>query len=689
MSQPRHQPKGGVPVQGAGDVKLKLRIPTDGSVDLDELRRALERHRDRKPQPPVPEPEVIPEPEVLPAPDPKVIRAPSWLVTWFAQNKLLAAAIGSAVIAFISGVTWLTQSSSTAGASALLVWTFWLNIIFLCGAFGQILRTHLAAQPQIDEPSETWLWVRKNSVTVVALFSAVTAFVVGLLWVGQYTAANKSQPALVWAFWILVGVFCAAFSFVFKKQLVVEGSLSSTVWEKIKERPVVLLSSVVGVAAIVALVFFGLSKLQTSPSTEVAKGDPVPTKSVKPNPQPPLPIEPPPVKPPKKGEPATPPTKPGPPVVEETSGPAPGWGGRLMSTGVASSLLFGGLFLVTRQRKKKFTDEEALQQGASLGHIQFFRALRYFIAGQGGFYLVAAMVGLLATVIQLPVGLGLGVLLSQLTIPVAAGAVMALGYAGVNLMPTLDLKVGRSHSSAPVRFLKQKALLASVLGLTLAAIMVLLKNESLLIETWGPLALENSVTYGFMVALLWKMGNLVVKHESVKLPESKAPWRARTALYFNLPLWGGLTLLTNFILIGITELSWRDFWWLSFITGAAWAGLVALLRCYQLLLVRFHFIIVTAGIGAFALSVLVAGEFPFWKVFGGGIVCLAAAVRAYQDGFNGVSGRFFIVPPNNVPFKKVVETTRDGVNVQWGKFTVAVTFLLLFTTTALSWVWGS
>ena len=244
MSQPRHQPKGGVPVQGAGDVKLKLRIPTDGSVDLDELRRALERHRNRKPQPPAPEPEVIPEPEVLLAPEPKVIREPSWLVTWFAQNKLLAAAIGSAVIAFISGVTWLMQSSGAAGASALLVWTFWLNIIFLCGAFGQILRTHLAAQPQIDEPSETWLWVRKNSVTVVALFSAVTAFVVGLLWVGQYTAANKSQPALVWAFWILVGVFCAAFSFVFKKQLVVEGSLSSTVWEKIKERPVVLLSSV-------------------------------------------------------------------------------------------------------------------------------------------------------------------------------------------------------------------------------------------------------------------------------------------------------------------------------------------------------------------------------------------------------------------------------------------------------------
>ena len=676
-------------MQGAGDVKLKLRIPTDGSVDLDELRRALERHRDRKPHPLAPEPEVIPEPEVLPAPDPKVIREPSWLVTWLAQNKLLAAAIGSAVIAFISGVTWLTQSSSTAGASALLVWTFWLNIIFLCGAFGQILRTHLAAQPKIDEPSETWLWVRKNSVTVVALFSAVTAFVVGLLWVGQYTAANKSQPALVWAFWILVGVFCAAFSFVFKKQLAVEGSLSSTVWEKIKERPVVLLSSVVGVAAIVALVFFGLSKLQTSPSTEVAKGDPVPTKSVKPNPQPPLPIEPPPVKPPKKGEPATPPTKPEPPVVEETSGPAPGWGGRLMSTGVASSLLFGGLFLVTRQRKKKFPDEEALQQGASLGHIRFFRGLRYFIAGHGGFYLVAAMVGLLVTVIQLPVGLGLGVLLSLLTIPVAAGAVMALGYAGVNLMPTLDLKVGRSHSSAPVRFLKQKALLASVLGLTLAAIMVLLKNESLLIETWGPLALENSVTYGFMVALLWKMGNLVVKHESVKLPESKAPWRARTALYFNLPLWGGLTLLTNFILIGITELSWRDFWWLSFITGAVLAGLVALLRCYQILLVRFHFIIVTAGIVTFALSVLLGGEFPFWKVFVGGIVCLAAAVRVYENGLNGVSGRFFIVPPNNAPFKKVIETTRDGVIVQWGKFTAAVTFLLLFTATALSWVWGS
>ena len=678
-------------MQGAGDVKLKLRIPTDGSVDLDELRRALERHRDRKPQPPAPEPEVIPEPEVLPAPDPKVIRGPSWLVTWFAQNKLLAAAIGSAVIAFISGVTWLMQSSGAAGASALLVWIFWLNIIFLCGAFGQILRTHLAAQPKIDEPSETWLWVRKNAVTVVALFSAVTAFVVGLLWVGQYTAANKSQPALVWAFWILVGVFCAAFSFVFKKQLAVEGSLSSTVWEKIKERPVVLLSSVVGVAAIVALVFFGLSKLQTSPSTDVAKGDPVPTKSVKPNPQPPLPIEPPPVKPPKKGEPATPSTKPERPVVEEPSGPAPGWGGRLMSTGVASSLLFGGLFLVTRQRKKKFPDEEALQQGASLGHIRFFRGLRYFIAGHGGFYLVAAMVGLLVTVIQLPVGLGPGVLLSLLTIPVAAGVVMALGYAGVNLMPTLDLKVARSHSSALVRFLGQKSLLSSVLGLTLSAIILLVKGEFLQIETWGPYVVMNSVTYGFIAALLWRKGDLVVKHESVKLPEAKAPARARTALYYNLPLWGGLTLLANFILIGITELSWSDFWWLSFITGAVLAGLVALLRCFHHLLIRCHFIIVTAGLGTFASSFVGGEEFPFWAMFVLYTVLLALGVlvTGHQFSHKESSGRLFIVPSNKAPFEKVIETTRDGVIVQWGKFTAAVTFLLLFTATALSWVWGS
>ena len=688
MSQPRHKPKAGVPVSGSDEVKLKLRMPTDGSVDLDDLRRALEEQL-RKPKPPAPEPEVVlvPEPEGVPVPEAEAVREPSWLITWFWQNKYMAAAIVAAFIAFISGVTWLVQSRDAAGASNGVAWIFWVTFLILCGAFAQVLRTHLAAQPKDDEPSETWAWVRNNAATVVALFSAVTAFVVGLLWLGQYTAANKSQPALVWAFWILAGIFCVAFAFVVKKQLAVEDSRSSTVWKKIKARPIVALSGVVGTVAIVVLVFFGLSKIQSSPSTDLAKGESPPPKIVKPKQT--LPIEPPPVKPPEDGKSGTPPTRPEPPVVEDLGGPAPGWGGRLMSTGVASSLLFGGLFLVTRHRKKKFPDDEALQQGTSLGHIRFFLGLRYFIAGHGGFYLVAAMVGLLVTVTELRVGFGAGGVLSLLTIPVAAGAVMALGYAGVNLMPTLDLKVARSRSSAPVRFLKQKALLTSVLGLTLAAIMVLLKNESFLIETWGPWALENSVTYGFMVALLWKLGNLVVKHESVKLPESKAPWRARAALYFNLPLWGGLTLLTNFILIGITELSWRDFWWLSFITGAALAGLVALLRCYQILLVRFHFIIVTAGIVTFALSVLVGGEFPFWKVFVGGTVCLAAAVRVYENGLNEVSGRFFIVPPNNAPFKKVVETTRDGVIVQWGKFTAAVTFLLLFTATALSWIWGS
>ena len=36
MSQPRHQPR------NTPDVKLRLRLPTDGSVDLDKLRTALE-----------------------------------------------------------------------------------------------------------------------------------------------------------------------------------------------------------------------------------------------------------------------------------------------------------------------------------------------------------------------------------------------------------------------------------------------------------------------------------------------------------------------------------------------------------------------------------------------------------------------------------------------------------------------
>ena len=605
MSQPRHKPKSGVPVSGSDGVKLKLRIPTDGSVDLDDLRRALEEQL-RKPKPP--EPEIIPEPEVMPetvTPQPESVSAPKtreW-IAWYQNNFWFANSIFALVFTAVMGIFSLVQKMTTDSVSGIIFWPMIFGFAALATCFSVLVYR------QREKISTAWIY------GVGVSLAAIT--VIGL-WAWALSTSNTKEPDTI-----------------------------------AKNNP----------------------PSKTTPSKTDGK----------------LPVEPPPVKPPKKGEPVAPPTQPERPVVGEASGPAPEWGARLMATGAASSILFGGLFLITRQRKKKFTDDKALQQGASLGHIQFFRALRYFIAGHGGFYLVAAMVGLLVTVIQLPVGLGSGVLLSLLTIPVAAGVVMALGYAGVNLMPTLDLKVARSHSSALVRFLGQKSLLSSVLGLTLSAIILLVKGEFLQIETWGPYVVMNSVTYGFIAALLWRKGDLVVKHESVKLPEAKAPARARTALYYNLPLWGGLTLLANFILIGITELSWSDFWWLSFITGAFLAGLVALLRCFHHLLIRCHFIIVTAGIGTFASSFIGGEEFPFWAMFVLYTVLLALGVlvTGHQFSHKEGSGRLFIVPSNKAPFEKVIETTRDGVIVQWGKFTVAVTFLLLFTATALSWVWGS
>ena len=360
-----------------------------------------------------------------------------------------------------------------------------------------------------------------------------------------------------------------------------------------------------------------------------------------------------------------------------------------MSTGVASSLLFGGLFLVTRQRKKKYPDEEALQQGASLGHIQFWRGLRYFIAGHGGFYLFAAMIGLLVTVFKLPfVEMGTVLFISFLTIPVAAGAVLALGYAGINLMPTLDLKVARRHSSAMIRFLLQKLLLATVVGLAMAAFVVLSTNGELPMVAWAQYAAMNSVTYGFMGALIWKMGGLAVKHESVTWPDENTPARAKSALYFNLPLWGGLTVLANTILIQATDFGWRDFWWLAFATGTVVAGVVAVLRKFQLRLMIIHHALVWAGLGTMVITYLEGGDGHFWVIFIIATIILTEVIHGFVY-LDKSPGRYFIVPSSKKPFKKVIETTRDGVNVQWGNLTAAVTFLLLFTATALSWVWGS
>ena len=92
MSQPRHQSR------NTPDVKLRLRLPTDGSVDLDKLRAALEAQLKTgtasvaEPVE-VEEPKVLPELEVLPQPEPA--REPNAAWVWVRQNTPTTVALVS------------------------------------------------------------------------------------------------------------------------------------------------------------------------------------------------------------------------------------------------------------------------------------------------------------------------------------------------------------------------------------------------------------------------------------------------------------------------------------------------------------------------------------------------------------------------------------------------------------------
>ena len=109
MSQPRHQPR------NTPDVKLRLRLPTDGSVDLDKLRTALEAQlktgtASAVAEPvEVEEPKVLPELEVLPQPEPA--REPNAAWVWVRQNTPTTVALVSAVTAFVLAVESLEEET--------------------------------------------------------------------------------------------------------------------------------------------------------------------------------------------------------------------------------------------------------------------------------------------------------------------------------------------------------------------------------------------------------------------------------------------------------------------------------------------------------------------------------------------------------------------------------------------------
>ena len=101
MSKPRHQSRGST--SRSDSVKIRLRLPTDGSVDLDKLRAALEAQLERQVEP------VIEEPVVVQL-EPEKVEESVTLWGWLGKHKLavvaglclvMVAVVAIALVAFV------------------------------------------------------------------------------------------------------------------------------------------------------------------------------------------------------------------------------------------------------------------------------------------------------------------------------------------------------------------------------------------------------------------------------------------------------------------------------------------------------------------------------------------------------------------------------------------------------------
>ena len=182
MSQTRHRPRNNP------KIKLRLRLPTDGSVDLDKLRASLEARLENPPA----QPEAVSDPL-----QPEVV-------------------------------------------------------------------SPVGPQPvSRSQPSAVWPWISNNAPTTVCLFSAVLAFFVGLIYVGQRSAGEgNASPILGWIFVLSVCSFLIAFGFVVFRQMKREGTAAAHHWTQIKANPKKIYVLGLVFAGVLVLVFLTLTFLQ-------------------------------------------------------------------------------------------------------------------------------------------------------------------------------------------------------------------------------------------------------------------------------------------------------------------------------------------------------------------------------------------------------------------------------------------
>ena len=703
MSQPRHQPS------KEPNVKLRLRLPTDGSVDLDKLRIALEAQLKTETgsavvEPvEVEEPKVLPELEVLPQPEPA--REPNAAWVWVRQNTPTTVALVSAVAAFVFAVTWGMQGVGGGEAHSLVKWGFILAVLSLVGAFGIVvvrkLRESAAsdgetlAEPLVEpEPEDSFqlgVWLSQNAPTYVAVFTFALAFVIGIIWVTLKSTGEGSVPSpLYWVIGINMALFLVSMGFVLIRQLKIADSAASHVWTKVKADPKKAYLPALGFVGVVVLVFFGLTIIQNTPSTDRAEGKPLPktqpsdSKNIPKGNTNGVPVPPP--------IPAPAPKTPTPETEAKPSWyPAEGALGRLGGVGVMGGLLGALLLGVNRFQRRHYPDSAALQAASIAYHFDFTKCFRSFVAVHGAFVLVACVTGAVyaasAVWTSALENLGLSFLWFIGGIGASGLLVFAAGAAGLDLMTQLDDDgSSQKNGSAVSRYIKRKLWLILLGGLGIGALGMaftdLPSSEALQRFCAGSLGV------GPIVAYCWGGAKLVQpKLKAPKSPKRKGKINLPALMVFNLPflfVLGGLLCLGATLMFGI---AWK-FLWLGLPLGILTAlGLSVSNRLFPRVVRKWH-IIYGAGIIAFWL-VFVTDDNLYWLVF---LLLTGMAAHAEQTAqFTSAGedhGWMLVLPEHRGDYQPVINPTRDGLDVRWFQFGLVSLLGLGLLVSAIGFIWG-
>jgi len=702
MSQPRHQPS------KEPNVKLRLRLPTDGSVDLDKLRIALEAQLKTETASAVAEPVEVEEPKVLPElevlPQPEPAREPNAAWVWVRQNTPTTMALVSAVAAFVFAVTWGMQRVGGGEAHSLVKLGFILAVLSLVGAFGTVvvrkLRESAAsdgetlAEPLVEpEPEDSFqlgVWLSQNAPTYVAVFTFALAFVIGIIWVTLKSTGEGNVPSpLYWVIGINMALFLVSMGFVLIRQLKIADSAANHVWTEVKDDPKKAYLPALGFVGVVVLVFFGLTIIQDTPSTDRAEDKPLPktqpsdSKNIPKGNTNGVPVPPP--------IPAPAPKTPTPQTEAKPSWyPAEGALGRLGGVAVMGGLLGALLLGVNRFQRRHYPDSAALQAASIAYHFDFTRCFRSFVAVQGAYVLVACVTGAVYAASAVW-GVSFGLCFLWFIGGVGGSGLMVIvaGAVGLDLMTQLDVNgPPQKEGSAVSRYLKRKLWLILLGGLGIGALGVaftgLPSSEALQRFVIGSLGI------GQIVAFCWGGAKLVKpKLKAPKIQQRKGGLNLPALMVFNLPflfVLGGLLWVGATVLFGI---SWA-YLWLGLPLGILMAlGLSVSTRLYPLVVRKWQLIFSIAGITTFGLNLISDDNGIFWWIFIGLTGATVYAIQKTQSiSADEDHGWMLILPEHRGDYQPVINPTRDGLDVRWFQFGLVSLLGLGLLVSAIGFIWG-